>query len=163
MAWKFTPVFRNFFFLFTGPSQYVKKEKLKRVEEFIDVVGDFGPGSIKQDDSRFQADERFGGTFDVGSVQSDSMRMELPDQAIMMPPQPGKRIKVKNKSIFVELVDLPAGQDENDSQQAAEAMIQLGYYTTKPQNPDESLVFDPNYDPYDFLMKKDPAQQRGRQ
>ena len=88
------------FYLFTGPSKYVKKEKVKTVEEVIDVVGDFGPGPIKQDDSRFQADESFGGTFDVSSVQSDSMHMQLPDQAIMMPPQPGKRIKVKIKSIF---------------------------------------------------------------
>lgn len=46
------------------------------------------------------------------------------------------------------------GQDDNDSQQAAEAMIQLGYYPT-PQAQDESLDFDPNYDPSDFLIKKD--------
>lgn len=48
-------------------------------------------------------------------------------------------------------------QDENDSQQAAEAMIQLGYYSNSQPHPqDESLDFDPNYDPSDFLMKKDP-------
>jgi hypothetical protein len=47
------------------------------------------------------------------------------------------------------------GQDENDSQQAAEAMIQLGYYNTQQQAQDESLDFDPNYDPSDFLLKKD--------
>lgn len=50
------------------------------------------------------------------------------------------------------------GQDENDSQQAAEAMIQLGYYSTQQPNQDESLDFDPNYDPSDFLMKKDSSQ-----
>lgn len=33
-------------------------------------------------------------------------------------------------------------------------MIQLGYYPT-PQQQDESLDFDPNYDPSDFLIKKD--------
>lgn len=35
-------------------------------------------------------------------------------------------------------------------------MIQLGYYanTTQPHH-DESLDFDPNYDPSDFLIKKD--------
>jgi hypothetical protein len=37
-------------------------------------------------------------------------------------------------------------------------MIQLGYYSTQPQNQDESIDFDPNYDPSDFLMKKDSAQ-----
>lgn len=37
-------------------------------------------------------------------------------------------------------------------------MIQLGYYsTTQPPNQDESIDFDPNYDPSDFLMKKDPS------
>lgn len=34
-------------------------------------------------------------------------------------------------------------------------MIQLGYYATQPTNPDESIDFDPNYDPSDFLIKKD--------
>lgn len=86
-------------YFFTGPSKYVKKEKVKTVEEVIDVVGDFGPGPIKQDDSRFPADESFGGTFDVGAVQSDSM--QLPDQAIMMPPQPGKRVKFEMILIFI--------------------------------------------------------------
>lgn len=50
-------------------------------------------------------------------------------------------------------------QDENDSQQAAEAMIQLGYYSAQ-QHHDESLDFDPNYDPSDFLMKKDSEVQQ---
>lgn len=34
-------------------------------------------------------------------------------------------------------------------------MIQLGYYPTAQQSQDESMDFDPNYDPSDFLMKKD--------
>lgn len=39
-------------------------------------------------------------------------------------------------------------------------MIQLGYYnTTQQQQQDESLDFDPNYDPSDFLLKKDPSAQ----
>lgn len=33
-------------------------------------------------------------------------------------------------------------------------MIQLGYYPAQQQQ-DESLDFDPNYDPSDFLIKKD--------
>lgn len=44
-----------------------------------------------------------------------------------------------------------AGHGEDDSQQAAEAMVQLsgiGFYT-QPQ--DESVDLDPNYDPSDFL------------
>lgn len=51
------------------------------------------------------------------------------------------------------------GQDDNDSQQAAEAMIQLGYYSTQ-QPQDESMDFDPNYDPSDFLMKKEDQNQQ---
>ena len=48
------------------------------------------------------------------------------------------------------------GQDDNDSQQAAEAMIQLGNYSTiQQQAQEESMDFDPNYDPSDFLIKKD--------
>lgn len=37
-------------------------------------------------------------------------------------------------------------------------MIQLGYYPPQPSQ-DESLDFDPNYDPSDFLMKKDSSSQ----
>lgn len=36
-------------------------------------------------------------------------------------------------------------------------MIQLGYYSTSQPNQDESLDFDPNYDPSDFLIKKDSS------
>lgn len=38
-------------------------------------------------------------------------------------------------------------------------MIQLGYYpSTQPTAPqDESIDFDPNYDPSDFLIKKDSS------
>lgn len=72
---------------------------MKTVEEVIDVVGDFGPGPIKQDDSRFQADESFGGAFDVGAVQSDSM--QLADQSIMMPPQPGEGVKFEMSLIYI--------------------------------------------------------------
>lgn len=60
-----------------------------------------------------------------------------------------------NKIIFLNI----SGQDDNDSQQAAEAMIQLGYYNTQQQQQDESLDFDPNYDPSDFLLKKDSDDQ----
>uniref|UniRef100_T1HCU3 Transcription initiation factor TFIID subunit 1 n=2 Tax=Rhodnius prolixus TaxID=13249 RepID=T1HCU3_RHOPR len=47
---------------------------------------------------------------------------------------------------------------DDDSQQVAEAMVQLGniaYYTDNPQ--DESMDVDPNYDPSDFLggLKRD--------
>lgn len=39
-------------------------------------------------------------------------------------------------------------------------MIQLGYYAnTQQTQQDESLDFDPNYDPSDFLMKKDSTPQ----
>lgn len=38
-------------------------------------------------------------------------------------------------------------------------MIQLGYYSTSQQQQDESIDFDPNYDPSDFLIKKDSSAQ----
>lgn len=38
-------------------------------------------------------------------------------------------------------------------------MIQLGYYSTQ-QPQDESMDFDPNYDPSDFLMKKEDQNQQ---
>jgi hypothetical protein len=122
----------------------VKKEKVKPVEEVIDVVGDFGPGPVKQEDTRFHADENFGMAFDVSALQTDTS-LELQDQALMMPPNMGKNRKSqlelgKTNKLFL-------GQDENDSQQAAEAMIQLGYYSNQQVNQDESI---------DFLIKKDP-------
>jgi hypothetical protein len=38
-------------------------------------------------------------------------------------------------------------------------MIQLGYFAAQPPNQDESIDFDPNYDPSDFLIKKDSTVQ----
>jgi transcription initiation factor TFIID subunit 1 len=108
-------------------SKYVKKDKTKTVEEVIDVVGDFGPGpSSKSEQSSFSASESFGMAFDVSNPDMSSQTMMMQQHI---------------------------GQD--DSQQAAEAMIQMAYYPSQPQQ-DESMDFDPNYDPSDFLMKKDP-------
>lgn len=64
---------------------------MKPVEEVIDVVGDFGPGPIKQNEGSFTADESFGVAFDVSAIQSDQLQMQMQDQAMMMPPQPGKK------------------------------------------------------------------------
>lgn len=69
----------------------MKKEKVKPVEEVIDVVGDFGPIPPKHEEVRY-ADENFGEAFDVGGVQTDSQSQLPPmmhDQA-MMPPHLGK-------------------------------------------------------------------------
>lgn len=63
---------------------------MKPIEEVIDVVGDFGPGPTKQDENRFEADENFGMAFDVSALEGDQLQMQMPDQAMMMPPQPGK-------------------------------------------------------------------------
>lgn len=135
----------------------MKKEKVKAVEEVIDVVGDFGPGPMKQDDESFQPDDTFGMSFDANATQGDQPHLQLQDQAIMMPPQLGKIEHLF--FIFFSATFIFSGQDENDSQQAAEAMIQLGYFAAQPPNQDESLDFDPNYDPSDFLIKKDTTVQ----
>ncbi|XP_030565092.1 transcription initiation factor TFIID subunit 1 isoform X3 [Drosophila novamexicana] len=71
------------------------------------------------------------------------------------------------KNIKTE-VDIDAQQmaeeqcGEDDSQQAAEAMVQLsgiGYYAQQQQ--DESMDVDPNYDPSDFLAMHKPRQSFG--
>ncbi|XP_032291391.1 transcription initiation factor TFIID subunit 1 isoform X5 [Drosophila virilis] len=71
------------------------------------------------------------------------------------------------KNIKTE-VDIDAQQmaeeqcGEDDSQQAAEAMVQLsgiGYYAQQQQ--DESMDVDPNYDPSDFLAMHKPRQSLG--
>lgn len=94
--------------------------------------------------------------FDVSGSQGDQIQMQ--DQStLMMPPQIGKLLKYTFENI--SMTSNITGQDENDSQQAAEAMIQLGYYSTSQQQHEESSEFDPNYDPNydpsDFLIKKD--------
>jgi hypothetical protein len=76
----------------------VKKEKVKPVEEVIDVVGDFGPGPMKQD-TTFQADENFGMSFDVSAMQTDQIHMQIQDQAMMMPPQPGENREASWKAL----------------------------------------------------------------
>lgn len=131
----------------------MKKEKVKTVEEVIDVVGDFGPGPVKHEES-YQADDNFDMSFDITGIQNDSQQIQLQDQAMMLPPHLGGD---SNISLFsgVKILSFK-GQDDNDSQQAAEAMIQLGNYSTiQQQAQDESMDFDPNYDPSDFLIKKD--------
>lgn len=60
---------------------------MKTVEEVIDVVGDFGPGPMKQLETSFQPDDTFGMSFDVSSIPDDQ---QLQDPSIMMPPSMGK-------------------------------------------------------------------------
>jgi transcription initiation factor TFIID subunit 1 len=57
------------------------------------------------------------------------------------------------------------GSGIDDSQQAAEAMVQLSGFYAQPQqqDQDESIDFDPNYDPSDFLMKKVAADDQQQQ
>lgn len=65
----------------------MKKEKVKPVEEVIDVVGDFGPGPAKQDDSVYQTDDNFDMSFDIADIQNDPQQLQ--DQA-MLPPHLGE-------------------------------------------------------------------------
>ncbi|XP_063240070.1 transcription initiation factor TFIID subunit 1 isoform X2 [Bacillus rossius redtenbacheri] len=71
-----------------------------------------------------------------------------------------------------DLEDNPLSEVEplpdDDSQQAAEAMVQLGnlgYYPSSAaavaQQQDESMDVDPNYDPSDFLLQGLPRQRAG--
>lgn len=60
------------------------------MEEVIDVVGDFGPGPVKQEDARYQPEDNFGMAFDVTGLQSDSQQLQLQDQPVMMPPHLGE-------------------------------------------------------------------------
>jgi hypothetical protein len=50
------------------------------------VVGDFGPP--KQEEQRFDAEDNFGLSFDVSSIQPDQDQVQ--DQTLMMPPHIGK-------------------------------------------------------------------------
>ncbi|KAH8381371.1 hypothetical protein KR093_003697 [Drosophila rubida] len=71
-------------------------------------------------------------------------------------------IDPKNIKMEVDLEQQQMAEEqcgEDDSQQAAEAMVQLsglGYYAQQQQ--DESLDVDPNYDPSDFLAMHKPRQ-----
>ena len=76
----------------------MKKEKVKAIEEVIDVVGDFGPGPIKQDETSYQAEDNFDMSFDISSSQNDSQPIQLQDQTMMLPPQIGKK-EVLSKSL----------------------------------------------------------------
>ncbi|EDW81773.2 uncharacterized protein Dwil_GK12244 [Drosophila willistoni] len=72
-----------------------------------------------------------------------------------------KNIKTE---IEIEPQQMAEEQDEDVSQQAAEAMVQLsgvgaGYYAQQQQ--DESMDVDPNYDPSDFLAMHKPRQNLG--
>ncbi|XP_017030698.1 transcription initiation factor TFIID subunit 1 isoform X2 [Drosophila kikkawai] len=73
-----------------------------------------------------------------------------------------KNIKTEIDIEEQQLAEEPIGVD--DSQQVAEAMVQLsgvgaGYYAQQQQ--DESMDVDPNYDPSDFLAMHKPRQNLG--
>lgn len=122
--------------------------------EFVDVEGDIDPGirgrikkesGVLEEDLQFSSEEELE---EVGGLSEGEADGE------------------------VETEQIPAPDD--DSQQAAEAMMQLGniaYYQQDvhdegqgqiPQDQDESMDVDPNYDPSDFLMHGLP-QRNGKQ
>lgn len=79
---------------------------------------------------------------------------------------PGKKIIFIHYPIQLLSFDLTllftGGHSEDDSKQAAEAMVQLsgiGFYNQQ----DESLDVDPNYDPSDFLMSKMSSKKQTEQ
>lgn len=68
----------------------MKKEKVKTVEEVIDVVGEDFASPTKQDEPRYQPEDTFGVSFDVSGSQEDPQQTQNQDQSLMMPPQMGK-------------------------------------------------------------------------
>ncbi|XP_033167357.1 transcription initiation factor TFIID subunit 1 isoform X1 [Drosophila mauritiana] len=96
----------------------------------------------------------------AASILDQGERINAPVDAMdgMFDP---KNIKTEIDIDAHQMAEEPIGED--DSQQVAEAMVQLsgvgGYYAQQQQ--DESMDVDPNYDPSDFLAMHKPRQSLG--
>ncbi|KOC60123.1 Transcription initiation factor TFIID subunit 1 [Habropoda laboriosa] len=123
--------------------------------DFVDVEGDMeGDGSrsanskkkdVLEEDLQFSSEDEFDEVPFGTDEQSENAEMET-----------------------IELNEVREGTEsgvvlaDDDSQQAAEAMVQLGnvgFYMADQQllQQDESMDVDPNYDPSDFLLAGLPA------
>ncbi|XP_012287016.1 transcription initiation factor TFIID subunit 1 [Orussus abietinus] len=120
--------------------------------DFVDVEGDMdgelGRGShskkkdVLEEDLQFSSEDEFDEVPFGADEQSEQTEMEA-----------------------LEVSEIREGEEvpaDDDSQQAAEAMVQLGnvgFYMGEQQllQQDESMDVDPNYDPSDFLLAGLPA------
>ncbi|XP_054274106.1 transcription initiation factor TFIID subunit 1-like [Macrosteles quadrilineatus] len=101
--------------------------------------------------------------FDFVDVEGD---MEGVDIKTRVKKEPGVLEEDLQFSSEDELEEVGEGGEvtdphlDDDSQQAAEAMMQLGNISyCVPQDQDESMDVDPNYDPSDFLMHGLPGRE----
>ncbi|KAG8039641.1 hypothetical protein G9C98_000370 [Cotesia typhae] len=121
--------------------------------DFVDVEGDVDPGegtsrgpNIKKKDV-LEEDLQFSSEDDFDEVPFTSEEHRE---------QPGDLDSLELGEMRVG-PEGPAAAADDDSQQVAEAMVQLGnvrYYVDEQQyiQQDESMDVDPNYDPSDFLL-----------
>ncbi|EDW96463.1 transcription initiation factor TFIID subunit 1 isoform X1 [Drosophila yakuba] len=96
----------------------------------------------------------------AASILDQGERINAPTDGMDVMFDP-KNIKTEIDIEAHQMAEEPIGED--DSQQVAEAMVQLsgvgGYYAQQQQ--DESMDVDPNYDPSDFLAMHKPRQNLG--
>ncbi|XP_016938070.4 transcription initiation factor TFIID subunit 1 isoform X4 [Drosophila suzukii] len=126
------------------------------VEEDLQCSTDDEDDDEEEDFQEVSEDEN-----NAASILDQGERIHAPAEAMdgMFDP---KNIKTEIDIEAQQIAEEPIGED--DSQQVAEAMVQLssvgaGYYAQQQQ--DESMDVDPNYDPSDFLAMHKPRQNLG--
>lgn len=104
-----------------------------------------------QNDEQFQAGEKE--EFDFGDIEGSIKREADADGGLLEKDLEFSSEEEADDNDMEEVAD-------DDSQQAAEAMVQLGNitYYTDPNNPEESMEVDPNYDPSEFLLNRTDQQ-----
>ncbi|XP_033222126.1 transcription initiation factor TFIID subunit 1 isoform X2 [Belonocnema kinseyi] len=143
---------------------------------FVDVEGDIDPDGagpsqkkdVLEEDLQCSSEDDFDEVPFVGDEQIDHSGMEnlgLDENRDIKGNFSGAD---RTESPMSELRDVEIPADD-DSQQAAEAMVQLsnvGFYTGEQQpvlQHDESMDVDPNYDPSDFLLAGLPSREEKEQ
>ncbi|XP_016997522.2 transcription initiation factor TFIID subunit 1 isoform X6 [Drosophila takahashii] len=126
------------------------------VEEDLQCSTDDEDDDEEEDFQEVSEDEN-----NAASILDQGERIHAPAEGMdgMFDP---KNIKTEIDIEAQQMAEEPIGED--DSQQVAEAMVQLsgvgaGYYAQQQQ--DESMDVDPNYDPSDFLAMHKPRQNLG--
>ncbi|KAF7268302.1 hypothetical protein GWI33_018568 [Rhynchophorus ferrugineus] len=120
--------------------------------DFVDVEGD-----VPMDESLLPKHPKKRKSEEAATLEQDLQFSSEDD----LDEVPLTEFENDQKGILIS-AELPVGGADDDSQQAAEAMVQLGsmgFYQQGEVNEPDSLLFkeesmdvDPNYDPSDFLM-----------